>query len=311
MSARTEDLNRIEKDPIEGWKRRIAPAIGAPRAHAMTIDVEDYFQVEAFFGLVDRDSWDARERRVEANTDAILEMLGNAGATATFFTLAWVAKRHPALVRRIVDAGHELASHGLEHRRADSQDRAEFLTDAKTSREILEDIGGVKVRGYRATSFSISRRNLWAIDALEEAGYSYSSSIYPIRHDLYGIPEAPPVAFHPLVGRAFLEIPPTSVRMFGGNFPCGGGGFFRLLPYWLSTANLRRASRQRNRPNVFYFHPWEIDPGQPRIEGVPWRGRVRHYTNLGKMRGKIEHLLRDFVWKRIDRVYPVLSVPTQ
>ena len=309
MKARAEDRNRIQRDPIEGWKRRIAPAIGAPRAHAMTIDVEDYFQVEAFFGLVDRDDWENRERRVEANTDAILEMLEEANATATFFTLAWVAQRHPALVRRIVDAGHELASHGLEHRRADSQDRAEFLEDAKSARTILEDVSGVQVRGYRATSFSISRRNLWAIETLEEAGYSYSSSIYPIRHDLYGIPEAPPVAFHPLVGRSFMEIPPTSVRMFGANLPCGGGGVFRLLPYWLSTANLRLASRQRNRPNVFYFHPWEIDPDQPRIEGLPLRSRLRHYTNLGKMRPKIARLLRDFVWKRVDRVYPVQSAP--
>jgi polysaccharide deacetylase family protein (PEP-CTERM system associated) len=308
MKARADGLDPRGGDPVEGWKRRIAPPTGAPRAHAMTIDVEDYFQVEAFFGLVDRDGWDARERRVEANTDAILEMLNEAGATATFFTLGWVAQRHPALIRRIVDAGHELASHGLEHRRADSQDRTEFLADVTTARSMLEDIGGVRVRGYRATSFSISRRNLWAIDALEEAGYSYSSSIYPIRHDLYGIPDAPAVAFHPIVGRSFMEIPPSSVRLFGANVPCGGGGVFRLLPYWLSTANLKLASRQKNRPNIFYFHPWEIDPDQPRIEGLPLRGRIRHYTNLGRMRGKIARLLRDFTWRRVDRVYPVISV---
>jgi len=309
MGWRTRERRRLETDPVEGWKRRVAPTLGTPRAHAMSIDVEDYFQVEAFFKHVDRDGWEARERRVEANTDQILEMLEEAKATATFFTLGWVAERHPALIQRIVNAGHELASHGLEHRRADSQDREDFVRDITTARKILEDTGGVRVQGYRATSFSISRKNLWAIDALEEAGYTYSSSIFPIRHDLYGIPDAPPVAFHPIVGRAFMEIPPSSVRFLGTNLPCAGGGVFRLLPYWLSKRNLRAASRQKNRPNVFYFHPWEIDPGQPRISGLPFKSRVRHYTNLGRMRAKVEHLLRDFDWRRIDRVYPVSVVP--
>ncbi len=298
----------VEADPIAGWKHRIAPHYGSSQAHAMTIDVEDYFQVEAFFRFVDRADWDTRERRVEENTDRILRMLEGAGAQATFFTLAWVAERHPALVRRIVAAGHELASHGREHRRADSQDRGEFLEDVKTARKTLEDIAGTPVRGYRATSFSISKRNLWAIEALEEAGYTYSSSIYPIRHDLYGIPDAPAVAFHPIVGSAFLEIPPSSFRLFGTNLPCGGGGIFRLLPYALSKATLGLSARQRQRPNVFYFHPWEIDPEQPRIAGVPLRGRIRHYTNLGRMSGKIDRLLRAFAWTRIDRIYPVQAV---
>ena len=308
MSGRAKDGRSVETDTIEGWKRRIEPSLGTPRAHAMTIDVEDYFQVEAFFGLVDREGWDARERRVESNTDQILEMLEDAKATATFFTLGWVAERHPALIRRIVNAGHELASHGLEHRRADSQNKDEFLKDITAARKILEDAGGVRVQGYRATSFSIMRKNLWAIDTLEEAGYTYSSSIYPVRHDLYGIPEAPTVAFHPIAGRAFMEIPPTSVRFMGANMPCAGGGVFRLLPYWLSKRNLKAASRQKNRPNVFYFHPWEIDPDQPRIDGLSLKSRVRHYTNLGRMRSKVERLLGDFAWRRIDRVYPVSAV---
>ncbi|HWU25793.1 MAG TPA: XrtA system polysaccharide deacetylase [Rhizomicrobium sp.] len=299
----------VETDLIASWKYRIAPHYGDGRAHAMTVDVEDYFQVEAFFRFVDRADWDARERRVEANTDKILQMFDDAHAQATFFVLAWVAERHPALVRRIVAAGHELASHGREHRRADSQDRKEFLEDAQGARKTLEDIGGIAVRGYRAASFSISKRNLWTVETLEEAGYTYSSSIYPVRHDLYGIPEAPTVAFHPIVGSGFMEIPPSSFRAFGANYPCGGGGFFRLLPYAVSRATLRLSARQRQRPNVFYFHPWEIDPDQPRIEGVPLRGRVRHYTNLHKMQGKVERLLRAFDWTSIDRIFPVQSLP--
>lgn len=276
-----------------------------PIANALTVDVEDYFQVEAFFSHIDRNEWDGRECRVEKNTDLILAMFAKAGVTGTFFTLAWVAKRYPGLVRRIVAGGHELASHGLAHYRADSQSPRQFLDDVKEAKAVLEDIGGVPVNGYRAASFSITRKNLWALETLVEAGYLYSSSTYPIRHDLYGIPEAPRFAFYPFPRSSFLEIPLTSVRAFGMNFPCAGGGYFRLLPYWLSARNLRRVLSSDGMPCTFYFHPWEVDPDQPRIAGAPLKTRIRHYTNLSKMRGRLERLLADFSWNRVDRVFPV------
>lgn len=276
-----------------------------PAAHALTVDVEDYFQVEAFFRVVNRADWDRLECRVERNVDRILQMFDEAGAKATFFTLGWVAERYPAVVRRIVAAGHELASHGTAHFRADNQSRVEFYEDVLGSRKTLEDIGGTRVKGYRAPSFSITARNLWAFDALVEAGYCYSSSINPIRHDLYGIPEAPRFAFYPLSGRDFIEIPITSVPKFGRNWPCGGGGFFRLLPYFLFLNGLRSVEKRERQCCIFYFHPWEIDPGQPRIKHAPLKSRIRHYTNLGKMADRLERLLRDFTWKRVDQVYPV------
>lgn len=298
-------VSKAADDPVEDWKDRQWVAKKPPAANALTVDVEDYFQVEAFFSHVDRADWDRRECRVEKNTDLILAMFARAGVTATFFTLAWVAKRYPGLVRRIVAGGHELASHGLAHYRADSQSPREFLDDTRQSKAMLEDIGGVPVNGYRAASFSITRGNLWALETLAEAGYLYSSSTYPIRHDLYGIPEAPRFAFYPFPRRAFLEIPLTSVRALGMNFPCAGGGYFRLLPYWLSARNLRNVLRTDQKPCTFYFHPWEVDPDQPRIDGAPLKTRIRHYTNLSKMRGKLERLLGDFSWNRVDRVFPV------
>jgi polysaccharide deacetylase family protein (PEP-CTERM system associated) len=274
-------------------------------ANALTVDVEDYFQVEAFFNHIDRNEWGSFECRVERNTDVILSALRNSGATATFFTLAWVASRYPSLIRRIVAAGHELASHGLEHRRADSQTPVELLDDVTRAKAILEDISGVAVNGYRAASFSITRSNLWAFEVLAKAGYRYSSSTYPIKHDLYGIKEAPRFAFYPLAGDNFVEVPLTTVRWRDINLPCAGGGYFRLLPYWLTARNLRAARTSDAKPCVFYFHPWEIDPEQPRIRGVSLKTRVRHYTNLSKTQPRLERLLRDFVWKRLDHVYPV------
>jgi polysaccharide deacetylase family protein (PEP-CTERM system associated) len=296
---------RASDDPVEAWKDRQWAAKSLPVANALTVDVEDYFQVEAFFSHVDRNDWDRRECRVEQNTDRILAMFAEAGVTGTFFTLAWVAKRYPALVRRIAANGHEVASHGLAHFRADSQTPREFLDDVKQSKAILEDVSGTPVNGYRAASFSITRNNLWALGALAEAGYLYSSSTYPIRHDLYGIPEAPRFAFYPFPKSPFLEIPLTSVRAFGMNFPCAGGGYFRLLPYWLSARNLRSVRRAEGMPCIFYFHPWEVDPEQPRIEGTPLKTRIRHYTNLSKMQGRLGRLLSDFSWNRVDRVFPV------
>jgi polysaccharide deacetylase family protein (PEP-CTERM system associated) len=289
-------------DVIAGWRKRPAFA-PASDANALTVDVEDYFQVEAFFGVIDRGSWSGRECRIERNIERILALFANADARGTFFTLAWIAERYPHVVRRIVDAGHELASHGSEHRRADGQSRAEFLSDVGRAKAMLEDIGGCAVKGYRAPSFSVMRGNLWVMEALAEAGYRYSSSTYPIAHDNYGIPEAPRFAFHPLPGDPFLEIPVTSLRRLGRNWPCGGGGYFRLLPYGLSKFALDSVKRQEGRPCVFYFHPWEIDPGQPRVPGAPLKSRLRHYTNLGRMEAKLARLLKAFAWKRMDEIF--------
>lgn len=270
--------------------------------NAMTVDVEDYFQVQAFAHCVDRGHWDTFPRRVEANTNRILDLFGQAGIHATFFTLGWVAERHPALVRRIVAEGHELASHGWDHTRADSQDPDAFRSDVARSRGLLEDLGGVRVNGYRAATFSIGRRNLWAFAILKQEGYTYSSSINPIRHDLYGMPDAPRVPFLP-AENGVIELPMTTVRLGGRNLPCSGGGYFRLLPNALYRAGLRRVNRRDARPGIFYFHPWEVDPGQPRIRGAGWKSRVRHYTNLKGMETGLRGLLRDFDWDRMDRVY--------
>jgi polysaccharide deacetylase family protein (PEP-CTERM system associated) len=276
---------------------------GTSVVNAMTIDVEDYFQVHAFSGRIDPQDWPTLECRVERNTEAILGMLEAAGCRATFFTLGWVAERYPALVRRIVAGGHELASHGMAHVRADRQDRAAFRADVGRSRRLLEDIGGVPVLGYRAASFSIGRDNLWAFGLLAAEGYAYSSSIYPIRHDHYGMKEAPRFPFRPQATDGVLEIPISTVALGGRNLPCGGGGYFRLLPYRLSRWQIRRLNRHERRPSVFYFHPWEIDPEQPRMPGLPLRTRVRHYTNLGAMADRIGRLLGEFAWDRMDRVF--------
>lgn len=272
------------------------------RANAMTVDVEDYFQVQAFAHCINRADWDTIPRRVEANVDRILEQFDRAAIKATFFTLGWVAERHPAMVRRIVDAGHELASHGWDHTRADAQDPETFLRDTRRTRLTLEDIGGTAVTGYRAATFSIGQRNLWAFGVLEEAGYRYSSSINPIRHDLYGMPDAPRTPFRP-DGAAIWEIPMTTVRLFGRNWPCSGGGYFRLLPTLLYRMGLSHLNRAELMPGIFYFHPWEVDPGQPRVAGCGWKSRLRHYTNLSRMEGDLDRLLRDFAWDRMDRVY--------
>jgi len=295
----------LERDPaavIAGWRNR--PAIAATAdANALTVDVEDYFQVEAFFGVIDRSSWPDRECRIEGNVERILALFAETGAHATFFTLAWIAERYPHVVRQIVEAGHELASHGSEHRRADAQSRADFRSDVGRAKAILEDIGGCAVKGYRAPSFSVMRGNLWVMETLADAGYRYSSSTYPIAHDNYGIPEAPRFAFHPLPRNDFLEIPVTTARWLGRNWPCGGGGYFRLLPYALNKRALDSVRRRDGRPLVFYFHPWEIDPGQPRIADALLKSRLRHYTNLDLMEAKLARLLRDFRWTRMDEIF--------
>jgi polysaccharide deacetylase family protein (PEP-CTERM system associated) len=273
----------------------------APMRNAMTVDVEEHFQVQAFAHCIDRGSWDSIATRVEANVDRILEQFAAAGVHATFFTLGWIAERHQAMIHRIVAAGHELASHGYDHTRADIQHPAAFRADVRRSRQLLEDVGGVPVRGYRAATFSIGARNQWTFDVLEEEGYDYSSSVNPISHDLYGMPDASRLPYRPGGGR-LCEIPMTTLRAFGRNWPCSGGGYFRLLPYSafrLALASVNRAGQA----GVFYFHPWEVDPAQPRIANCGWRSRIRHYNNLSEMSGRLDRLLRNFAWDRMDLVF--------
>jgi polysaccharide deacetylase family protein (PEP-CTERM system associated) len=271
--------------------------------NALTIDVEDYFHVSAFASLVPRENWDRLPCRVERNVDAILTMLAEHGTRATYFMLGWVAERYPALVRRIVEQGHELASHGFAHRRATEQNREEFREDVTRAKRLLEDISGVAVQGYRAPSFSIGQGNLWALECLREAGYRYSSSIYPVRHDHYGMPGAPRFAFHPEAGRGLLELPVTTVQYFNQNLPAGGGGYFRLLPYWVSRAWLRRVNAVDGKPCIFYFHPWEIDPQQPRFREASPLARFRHYLNLERTEARLRRLLADFAWAPIAHVF--------
>ena len=282
---------------------RPRPAPGEKIRNAMTCDVEDYFQVSAFAPYIDRASWPTRECRVEANMERILALYERHGVRATFFTLGWIAERYPAMVRRIVAAGHELASHGYGHLRASDQSRAEFDNDIRSSKALLEDIGGQAVVGYRAPSFSIGHANLWALDALHDAGYKYSSSIYPIAHDHYGMPDAPRFAFYPHGPDGLLEVPVTTVNMLGRNLPAGGGGYFRLLPYALSRWMMEKVNREDGEPALFYFHPWEVDPGQPRPEGLGAKARFRHYVNIDRMERRLEQLARDFKWDRMDRIF--------
>ena len=271
--------------------------------NAMTVDVEDYFQVSAFENKIDRAQWDNIPCRVEDNTNRILTIFAEKNVKATFFTLGWVAERYPGLVKRIVNEGHELASHGFFHKRATQQTPKEFREDIEQTKKLLEDISGIEVKGYRAPSYSIGANNLWALDELHEAGYIYSSSIYPVKHDLYGMPEASRFAFRPRGDEGILEIPITTLRFGNKNLPCGGGGFFRLYPYVISRWALRQVNRTEAQSGMFYFHPWEIDPDQPRQHGISWKTRFRHYLNLSRMENRLRHLLQDFKWDRMDRIF--------
>ncbi len=269
--------------------------------NALSVDVEDWFQVGAFETTIHRNDWDTLESRVERNTDAVLDLFAAAGVSGTFFTLGCIARRCPKLIRRIADAGHEIASHGWDHRRIFLMNRSEFSADIARTRKILEDASGRAITGYRAPSFSIDARTPWAHDVLAEAGYAYSSSVAPVRHDHYGWPQAPRFAFRPVMGSPFVELPVTTARFAGTTLAAGGGGFFRLLPYTFSRWAIRQVNAA-GQPAVFYFHPWEIDPDQPRVAGAPLRSRLRHYTNLSVMAGKLDRLTRDFEWGRVDEV---------
>ncbi|MDB5367468.1 MAG: Polysaccharide deacetylase family protein locus subfamily [Rhodospirillales bacterium] len=270
--------------------------------NAMSVDVEDWFQVWAFegSGAITRPQWESFPRRVEANTDRLLGLFADAEVKATFFTLGWVAERHPSLIRRIVEQGHELASHGWDHTRADAQTPEQFRADIRRTKRALEAAGGCEVVGYRAATFSIGPKNPWAFEVLAEEGYRYDSSTYPVKHDFYGDVHAPR---EPHRRGNLLEVPMTTCRRMGRTLPAAGGGWFRLLPYGVSRANLRRVVDGEKRPAVFYFHPWEIDSGQPRVRNLPWKTRVRHYTGLSRMEAKLSRLLRDFAWDRMDRVF--------
>lgn len=270
--------------------------------NALSVDVEDWFQVGAFENVIARNEWDRLSHRVERNSDAVLELFDAAGVKATFFTLGWVAERYPALIRRIADAGHEIASHGWDHKRVFNLDSAEFRNDLAMAQAALEDASGQRVNGYRAPSFSIDQRTPWAHEVLAEQGYVYSSSVAPIVHDHYGWPEAPRFAFAPLEDGELVELPVTTARLGNRTIAAGGGGFFRLLPYRFSAWAIRQVNEEERRPAIFYFHPWEIDPGQPRVENAPIKSRVRHYSRLSAMRGKLERLLADFEWGRVDHV---------
>ena len=272
-----------------------------PITNALTIDVEDYFHVSAMAPYIRRSDWGQMECRVEANVERLLTLLDRHSARATFFTLGWVAQRYPQLVRRIVAQGHELASHGYGHQRASELSRPAFTADILRAKGLLEDIGGQAVVGYRAPSFSISASNLWAFDCLWATGHRYSSSIYPIAHDHYGVPDAPRFA-HPLVN-GLLEIPLTTLRMRGRNWPCSGGGFFRLLPYAMSRWMIRHVNAVDRKPAIFYCHPWEIDPGQPRVAGIDLKTRFRHYLHIDRMERRLDRLLGDFRWARMDEIF--------
>ena len=269
--------------------------------NALTIDVEDYFQVSAFAPHIKRSEWNTRECRIERNVTRILEMLAHHQTKATFFTLGWIAERYPQLIRQIADEGHEIASHGYGHERASDLTEDAFFSDIHRAKVILEDLCGSEVKGYRAPSFSIGAGNLWAFDCLARAGYRYSSSVYPIRHDHYGMPDSPRFAYS--VRPGLVEIPVTTLRALGRNLPSSGGGYFRLLPYALSRWMLNRVNTGDQQPGIFYFHPWEIDVAQPRIEGIGRKTRFRHYVNISRMEGKLAQLLEDFKWGRMDEVF--------
>jgi polysaccharide deacetylase family protein (PEP-CTERM system associated) len=275
--------------------------------NVLSVDVEDYFHVRAFSRQIDPATWDARECRIPRNLDLLLALFDRAGVKGTFFALGWVAERYPQWIRRIVAEGHELASHGYMHALVHEQTPDVFANDVARTKAILEDVGGVEVIGYRASTFSIDARSLWAFDVLQDVGYRYSSSVNPIAHDLYGFRAAPRFAFLTRPG-GMLEVPLSTVRVGSRTLPCAGGGFFRLFPYAVFRAMLRRVNAVDRQPAVFYMHPWEIDPDQPRVTGIGVKSAFRHYLNLDRVEARLERLVRDFRWGRMDEVFGVRAV---
>lgn len=269
--------------------------------NALSVDIEDWFQVGAFEKTIRREDWDGLECRVETNTNVVLDLFAAADVKATFFTLGWVASRYPSLMRRIVDAGHEVASHGWDHVRVFTMTADQFAHDLDRTRKTLEDTTGVKVTGYRAPSFSIDKRTPWAHQVLADAGYTYSSSVAPVVHDHYGWPEAPRFAFRPVAGSDLIELPVTTAKFAGRTLAAGGGGFFRLLPFAFSRWAFTQVNNAGH-PGIFYFHPWEIDRDQPRVANAPMRSKFRHYTNLDVMASKLNRIMAAFDWGRVDAV---------
>ena len=271
-----------------------------PIVNAMSVDVEDYFQVSAFEAVVPRERWGEFESRVVRNTERLLDLFDEAGIQATFFVLGWVADRYPGLVRSIAAGGHEIASHGYEHRLVYDQTPQQFRDDLRRARRALEAASGQTILGYRAPSYSITKRSLWAFEVLVEEGYLYDASVFPIHHDRYGIPDAPRHQ-HRVGGGRLWEVPAATVQCVGMNLPAGGGGYFRILPYPWTRWAFRRLNEIEKSPAVFYLHPWEIDPGQPRLK-APLLSRLRHYTNLDKTEGRLRHLLTDFRFAPLKRI---------
>ncbi|MGN6270093.1 MAG: XrtA system polysaccharide deacetylase [Sphingomonas sp.] len=271
-----------------------------PIENGLSVDVEEWFQVGAFERVIDKADWPNLQSRVEANTGAVLDLFAETGVKATFFTLGWVAERCPALMQRIVAAGHEVASHGVEHQRVFTMTAEQFRADLRRARQALEDASGAPVTGYRAPSFSIDKRTPWAHQVLAEEGYAYSSSVAPVRHDHYGWPEAPRFAFRPLADADLVELPVTTARIAGRNWATGGG-FFRLFPGAFTHWAVRQVNAEE-RAAIFYFHPWEIDPDQPRVASAPFKSKIRHYSRLSAMAGKLRHLVADHAWGRIDAI---------
>lgn len=270
--------------------------------NAMSVDVEEYFQVSAFEGSIARADWESWPSRVDANMQLLLDLFSSKAIKATFFCLGWIAERHPDIVRRIVAEGHELASHGYDHTRAHAMSPAQFREDVRRTKATLEELSGVAVLGYRAPSFSIGKNNLWTLSELKAAGYQYSSSVFPIRHDLYGFPEAPRSPFVD-ADSGLLEVPMSTLRLFERNLPFCGGGYFRLYPYALTRWAVDRVNQRDGRPCIFYMHPWEVDPEQPRPRGLSLRTRFRHYLNLNKVSTRLARLIDDFAWGRMDQIF--------
>ena len=270
--------------------------------NAISIDVEDYFQVSAFENSIDRKNWDSLEHRVSKNMDKVFEVLSDTHVQATFFILGWVAERYPEMVKKITKNGHEIASHGYGHQRVSDLTRKEFKEDVTRAKGILEDISGIQIQGYRAPSYSIGKNNIWALEVLADTGHQYSSSIYPIKHDHYGYPEAPRFVFKD-ENTGLIEIPITTMKLFSRLYPAGGGGFFRFYPYSFSKWAINRVNQVDKQPSVFYFHPWELDPDQPRQVNISRKSKFRHYLNLNKTEPRLRQLLTDFKWGKVYDVF--------